>query len=701
MNYNEELFKRKANKKANMIWLVLNFILTISYGSETSQGLRTPGYFAIFLAVCWLPFLLGQLLLKFGRRASSYYKYVIAIGYSVFYLYVLVTTESPLGFIYILPLTSMLVLFKNRNFMIQCSIICTIIIIINWIVKVSSGMNAPEQIKDYPLQLSCIWLCFVCYILSINHLNQSDGALTDSIKANLQRVITTVEQVKVASNSIVDSITVVRELEDENKQGANSVVSSMEQLTEQNQLLHEKAISSMDTTTTINTQVENVASLITQMVLLTNESAKHANSSSDELAHVVETTNTMAELSTEVEQILRNFKNEFIMLKEETSTIETITSQTNLLSLNASIEAARAGDAGKGFAVVADEIRNLSTETQTSSGRIMSALGHLEETSENMTRSITKMLELIQMTANKITQANQSVSSITNDSAQMDSNIQIIDSAMKKVETSNQNMVKNMQQVCEVMDVMTGCIETSSEVTKTMLSKYEESARNVDSMETIIGNLMEELGDGGFMGVQDIRPGMKIGLNVTEEGHETEEYRGEIIKTDGQNLYIQLNADTVPAFSLRPKTQCYDLRIVVDNVLYHWETLTITSTKEPNCYQVSVYENPRVINRRKYARLPLSNLCSVTLQETGESYDGIMVNISANGFAFSVKDPVFETLRGKQLTLHISDFELPNQDTLEGFIIRCSNNDGEYIVGCRMPEDNLAIRDYVKENFIG
>lgn len=699
MNYNEELFKRKANKKANMIWLILNFILTISYGSETSQGLRTPGYFAIFLAVCWLPFLLGQFLLKFDGRASSYYKYVIAIGYSVFYMYVLVTTESPLGFIYILPLTSMLVLFKNRNFMIQCSIICTVIIIINWIVKVSSGMNAPEQIKDYPLQLSCIWLCFICYILSINHLNQSDGALTDSIKANLQRVITTIEQVKTASNSIVDSITVVRELEDENKHGANSVVSSMKQLTGHNQLLHEKAISSMDTTTTINTQVENVASLITQMVRLTNESAKHANTSSDELAGVVETTSVMAELSTEVEQILRDFKNEFILLKEETSTIETITSQTNLLSLNASIEAARAGDAGRGFAIVADEIRNLSTETQTSSGRIMSALGHLEETSENMTQSITKMLELIQTAANKITQANQSVSSITNDSAQMDSNIQIIDSAMKKVEASNQDMVKNMQQVCEVMDGMTNCIETSSEATKTMLSKYEESARNVDSMEAIIGNLMEELGDGGFMGVQDIRTGMKIGLNVTEEGRQPIEYRGEIIKTDGQDLSIRLNADAA-AFSLH-KAQSYDLRIVVDNVLYHWDKLTIASAKEPNCYRVTVYENPGVMNRRKYARMPLSNLCSVTLEETGESYDGIMVNLSANGFAFSVKDSVFETLRGKKLSLHISGFALPDQNTLEGFVIRCSNNDGNYIVGCRMPEDNLSIRNYVKENFIG
>ena len=112
---------------------------------------------------------------------------------------------------------------------------------------------------------------------------------------------------------------------------------------------------------------------------------------------VVESTNLMAALSGEVEQILGEFKNEFAKVKEETGTIEEISSQTNLLALNASIEAARAGEAGKGFAVVADEIRNLSDGTQSSSGSIMGALNRLEETSDKMTDAITNTLKLIQL----------------------------------------------------------------------------------------------------------------------------------------------------------------------------------------------------------------------------------------------------------------------------------------------------------------
>lgn len=227
----------------------------------------------------------------------------------------------------------------------------------------------------------------------------------------------------------------------------------------------------------------------------------------------------MAELSSELEKILTEFLHEFELVKEETGTITSISSQTNLLALNASIEAARAGDAGRGFAVVANEIRNLSTGTQTSSGRIMEALGNLEDTSRKMTSSIKQTLDLIQSTKSKITQVSTSVTNIASDSQQLGNNIQVIDTAMKDVEQANQKMVNNMQEICDAMDVMTSSVKQADDTTKTMLSKYSESSKNVNNIESVVGQLMEELGAGGFMGIQDILPGMKISVvtNTSEE----------------------------------------------------------------------------------------------------------------------------------------------------------------------------------------
>ena len=204
------------------------------------------------------------------------------------------------------------------------------------------------------------------------------------------------------------------------------------------------------------------------------------------------------------------------MVKEETGTIENINTQTNLLALNASIEAARAGDAGKGFAVVADQIRNLSVETQNSSSQIRQALQHLEETSDQMTGSIEKTLQLIQLMLEKVTLAGTNVAKIASDTTQLEHNIHVIDTAMKEVEASNLHLVDNLEQVSGIVEHMTTSIADSNEISNRMLSKYDESASNINSIETVVESLMCELGIGGFMGVEDILPGMKLMVNTDQ-----------------------------------------------------------------------------------------------------------------------------------------------------------------------------------------
>lgn len=199
-----------------------------------------------------------------------------------------------------------------------------LVVIVAAVINHTNGYNSATDMKTYQLQLSCIILCYACYIMSINHLNESDGAMLDSVKADLQRVVTTVEKVKVASNSIVDGVTVVRELAAENKHGADVVVLGMNELTHNNEILQVRTSSSLDMTADINTQVQSVASLIQEMGALTKESGEHARISYSELEGVVETTNTMSALSNEIEKVLQEFKNEFSMVKAETGTIEKI-----------------------------------------------------------------------------------------------------------------------------------------------------------------------------------------------------------------------------------------------------------------------------------------------------------------------------------------------------------------------------------------
>ena len=402
MGYDEKFFKSSANKKAMYMWMFTAIILSVAYTVELIKGDRTPQYYMIFIILCWVPFLLGVAILLIKGIDTTWYKQTVAIGYGVFYAFTVLTSDTNLTFAYIFPVVCMLILYKDRALFLRVSGLNVLLIVANFILRT---MRSPGNFTtaDFEIQLGVIILSYIAYVLAIDHLSKSDGAMLNAVKDNLDHVVKTIEQVKTASTSVVDGVTVVRELSDENIEGANNVVRSMEGLNANNMVLSDKTNSSLDMTKTIDMQVNNVAGLISDVVTLTDGSVEHAKTSLSQLEDVVKSTTEMAELSADVDKILKNFKDEFEMVKTEIGMITGISSQTNLLALNASIEAARAGEAGKGFAVVADEIRNLSMGTKTSSDRIMGALGHLEETSGRMTESIIKTMELIRLNLEKIT----------------------------------------------------------------------------------------------------------------------------------------------------------------------------------------------------------------------------------------------------------------------------------------------------------
>lgn len=698
--YDESFFITKANKRGGITWFILMIIVSVYYGIKVGTGKLDVGYFFMFFTVGWLSFIISKVLLKVKGEDNKNYKWMLGIGYLLFYSVIAWTSLDQVSYVFILPLLSILILYKDPKFIkVMMWITLFILFSSNMYKGLVKGMMDFVSSEECALEFAVVICCYVCTNMAIKHLVESDGALTASIKGNLARVVKTVEQVKIASNEVVDGVTVVRELADENKAGADEVVKDMRVLSDNNDVLNEKTVSSVDMTNVIDDQVRNVAGLMEQVVELINASVEHADTSAKDLVEVVDTTNKMSELSKEVENILADFKEEFNGVKDETSTIDGITSQTNLLALNASIEAARAGEAGKGFAVVADEIRNLSNGTKESSGSIMQALSRLEETSAKMMDSIAQTIELIQLNIEKVSNVNRSVTKITNDAATLGENIKIVDSAVKEVETSNKTLTDNMNQVGAVMNDMTESINKAELTTRTMLSKYESSAKSAMDIEDVVGKLMEELGVGGFMGVQDVRSGMKI--SISNVNGVKKEYSGEVVERKGNELYITVDEKDSELFDKKDKHTRCNFNIVVDNVLYYWENISIRHSKaaESGEYKLYIESNPWVHNRRKYPRMPIANACTIKFENDDKTYNGRMVNVSANGFAFSVCDSAFVNAKDQNIIVSVDNFDEICTNPLEGCIIRCSNNDGEYTVGCRMPEDIISIKHYVNNNY--
>lgn len=698
MDYDEKYFKISANKKALRMWVIIGLALTGAYIAECVKGARTVPYTVLFCFVCWVPFVFTYIFIKIKGWDYDNCKHMVAVGYFIFYFFLLFTSYYHITFAYSFPVVSMLVLYKDRSLMIRCGIMNLFDVMVTFIKDWFTTGFTHDDIVSYEIMFGCVILVYLSYTWAIKHLAESDGAMLDAVKGNLERVVHSIEKVKVASNSIVDGMNVVRELSDENQEGATDVVRNMESLISNNEVLNERTQSSILATDKISEQVENVATLIKEMVQLMEQSVENAKTSSGQLSEVVQCTNAMANLSKEVEENLKEFSTEFTMVKEETGTIEEINSQTNLLALNASIEAARAGEAGKGFAVVAEEIRKLSEETQVSSGSIRSALQKLEQTSDRMTKSITETLQLVATNLENVMIVDKSVNSITTDSIQLGENIRIVNDAMGEVEDSNQNMVDNMNQVNEVVELMTQNISVADETVKVMRSKYDETSSNIILIEGTVGTLIEDLGSGGFMGKEDLKVGMY--LSVYEEGAmPKKEYKGIISNVDEKGA-LQVDSLKCEGEELSyDRKQKYMVQIIVDNNVYGWDDTEVVYRDSK--YSIAVNGNPKVVNRRKYPRMPLKAACEIRLSGSDHVCEGQMLNISANGYAIQTQDKAILDTKDTLITVHTKGFTFLEDMPLRGHVIRITDNEGTYIVGCRMLEDNKAIYDYVNQNYHG
>ncbi|MEF1305729.1 methyl-accepting chemotaxis protein, partial [Vibrio owensii] len=137
--------------------------------------------------------------------------------------------------------------------------------------------------------------------------------------------------------------------------------------------------------------------------------------------------------------VVEELANNNASITEILTVIEGISEQTNLLALNAAIEAARAGEQGRGFAVVADEVRNLASRTQSSVGEIRDVIASVQAGTQAVVGAITEGNQKAQSSAEQVNMAVEELQSIFESIAAInDMNSQIVRAAEEQQSVSNE-----------------------------------------------------------------------------------------------------------------------------------------------------------------------------------------------------------------------------------------------------------------------
>jgi methyl-accepting chemotaxis protein len=303
-------------------------------------------------------------------------------------------------------------------------------------------------------------------------------------KKLLDSVLNTANEVKESMNEGTEYINVLDVSTDNSLRIFQEISSSNDMNTEsvskQSEMLYE-----------ISALIEGVSDETSNAIIVTEESLKQLGLSKGYVEKLKNKSNELISNNNTVLDAMREFVDNVRDVKTITEGIFQISDQTNLLSLNATIESARAGEAGKGFAVVAEEIRKLSEETNGLIVNINEIVKKIEGTAIDTQNIVNNVVYSIQ-------EENDIIDETMVYFENMETNILELGADMKKIDVKTDEVVKYNKGIMEHINQLSASTEELSSCTEDALNMYEDNKEKthktkevMEKIEKVINELVE------------------------------------------------------------------------------------------------------------------------------------------------------------------------------------------------------------------
>lgn len=421
----------------------------------------------------------------FIKKDGNLFRFVSIIDYAAVYGIALINAKSDTVFTMAFPIMVMYVLYFDTLFMGIISGVLLVLNIVSVVMAAISG-SMPSGI-DFALSSALLQAATIGVAGSaltwITHLEKvMKGEQMNEVKSEKEKSEQILSDVLALGNTVKENTNKADALMEELNDATTTALETLKAVADSNNDNAKNIESQTVMTSNIQEMIITADSNASRMERIAGDSLNMVSEGRKLVEKLDDKASNISAMNEQVMNTINEFVKNAIEVRGITDKINGISSQTNLLSLNASIESARAGEAGRGFAVVADEIRNLADETKTLTAEINGIVETLENNASGTKETVSRVVESIEDEKVLIDDSMDTYVKMEDMFKQLYESVTDTQKQLKQIVDSNNAIVDSINQLSAASEEVAASMDMAVELSNNNMAKTKEA-----------GGLMEEI----------------------------------------------------------------------------------------------------------------------------------------------------------------------------------------------------------------
>ncbi|WP_254862541.1 methyl-accepting chemotaxis protein [Halovivax gelatinilyticus] len=335
--------------------------------------------------------------------------------------------------------------------------------------------------------------------------NESMEAIASEYNQMVDDIETTVDELKRFAEEVATHSEEVTASSEEVQTASGRVTESVQEISTQTDKQHETYRTVVDRMEDLSATTEEIASLSNEVAGIAERTATAGETGKEAASDAVTAMNAVDEDADAAVTEIERLQSKIIEIEEITDSIQQVAKQTNMLALNANIEASRSGEADEGFSAVAEEVKELATDVQDSAAEIDELVDEIGDQTDRTADEVRDTRKEVSRNADAVAEAIDALDEIATYATQTHDGTQEISAASEEQAASIENVVElvdEAESLSQQVSEEASSAAAAAEEQTTALSEVTDSASDLASRSGSLQERLDEFETGGNPQVQ-------------------------------------------------------------------------------------------------------------------------------------------------------------------------------------------------------